>query len=103
MDHVTGSREPSCARQDVGTRRSVPTIRRSSMAEFRRLRLARQLAVPVLAAAVVALLPLARSTPHTDATTAWTPMSPVLVAYEQPAHGGHPAPAVKGHLLAFND
>jgi 5'-nucleotidase len=73
------------------------------MSQLRRLKLARHLAVPVLAAAVVAFLPLAKSAPHTDATAGWTPLSPVRVAYEQPAHGGHPAPAVAGHLLSFND
>jgi 5'-nucleotidase len=71
------------------------------MAEPRRARLFRHLAVPVLAAAVVALLPLAKP-PHQGggAPGRWTPLSPVTVAYKAPEDRG---PTVKGHLLAFND
>src|SRR5688500_13168262 len=74
-----------------------------SVASPRRLRLARHLAVPVLAAAVVALLPLAK--PGTSGGTGdtgdtWTPMSPVTVAFE---HGGGSGSTVQSHLLGFND
>jgi 5'-nucleotidase len=71
-----------------------------TMAQPRRARLFRHLAVPALAAAVVALLPLARPTPQAAGATRWTPLSPVTVAYEQPAERG---PTASGHLLAFND
>ena len=61
----------------------------------------RHLAVPVLAIAVVALLPLAKPTPHGGGAAArWTPMSPVTVSFEQPDERG---PTTKSHLLAFND
>lgn len=70
-----------------------------SVASPRRLRLARHLAVPVLAAAVVALLPLAKSGTPGGTGDAWTPMSPVTVAFE---HGGGGS-TVQSHLLGFND
>ena len=64
----------------------------------RRMRVARVLAVPTLAAAVVALLPVASTRPAQAAP--WTPLSPVSVTF--PDHnGGHAA--AKGHLIAFND
>jgi 5'-nucleotidase len=72
-----------------------------SVARPRRFRLARHLAVPVLAVAVVALLPLARSDGSGSASDKWTPMSPVTVAFE---HGsGHGSSTAEGHLLGFND
>jgi 5'-nucleotidase len=72
------------------------------MAEPRRMRLARHLAVPVLAAAVVALLPLATPAPSGgSAADRWTPMSPVTVAFETNGHGT--PSTVTSHLLAFND
>jgi 5'-nucleotidase len=61
----------------------------------------RQLAVPALAVAVVAALPM---TPGRDrgatAQNTWTPMTPVAVSY-----GEHPGQdqAVQGNLLGFND
>ena len=71
-----------------------------SVASPRRLRVARHLAVPVLAAAVVALLPLAKSsTPDSTGSDRWTPMSPVNVAFER----GHSGSTVQSHLLGFND
>ncbi|MGC9668925.1 bifunctional metallophosphatase/5'-nucleotidase [Planosporangium sp. 12N6] len=60
-------------------------------------RAARLLAVPVLAAAVVALLPVGH--PRPAQATTWTPMSPVKVTFPG-ATNGSPA---KGHLIAFND
>jgi 5'-nucleotidase len=61
----------------------------------------RQLAVPALAVAVVAALPM---TPGRDRGAApqntWTPMTPVAVSYgERPGHDQ----AVQGNLLGFND
>jgi 5'-nucleotidase len=64
----------------------------------RRVRVARVLAVPTLAAAVVALLPVASTRPAQAAP--WTPLSPVSVTF--PDHDrGHAA--AKGQLIAFND
>jgi 5'-nucleotidase len=60
-------------------------------------RAARLLAVPTLAAAVVALLPVGPTKPAQAAP--WTPLSPVSVTF--PGTDNH-RPA-KGHLLAFND
>jgi len=70
------------------------------MAEPRTRRLTRHLAVPALAAVVVALLPLARPAEPAAAPDRWTPMSPVTVAFEQPAERGD---ATQAQLLAFND
>ena len=70
------------------------------MAEPRRMRLARHLAVPVLAAAVVALLPLAKPDQSASRSDQWTPMSPVTVAFEQHGRGGS---TVQSHILSFND
>jgi 5'-nucleotidase len=67
------------------------------------MRVARVLAVPTLAAAVVALLPVASTRPAQAAP--WTPLSPVSVTFPDQASpdrgGGHAA--AKGHLIAFND
>lgn len=71
-----------------------------SVGSPRRLRLARHLAVPVLAAAVVALLPLAKPSTSGGTGDKWSPMSPVTVAFE---HGGGRDSTVQGHLLGFND
>jgi 5'-nucleotidase len=61
----------------------------------------RHLAVPLLAVAVVALLPLAKPVPRSGGTPArWTPMSPVSVSFDQPDSRG---PTTKSHILAFND
>jgi 5'-nucleotidase len=66
------------------------------------MRLARHLAVPVLAAAVVALLPLAKpASSGGGAADKWTPMSPVTVAFETNGHGT--PSTITSHLLAFND
>ncbi|GII21017.1 bifunctional metallophosphatase/5'-nucleotidase [Planosporangium mesophilum] len=62
----------------------------------RLVRAARLLAVPTLAAAVVALLPVASTRP---AQAAWTPLSPVNVTFANAEH----ALTAKGHLIAFND
>ena len=66
----------------------------------RRVRMARHLAVPVLAVAVVALLPLAKPEAP-GAADKWTPMSPVTVAFE--TNGHHPSSTVTSHILSFND
>src|SRR5690348_6450791 len=60
-------------------------------------RFARHLAVPALAVAVVALLPLSPST-STPASAKWTPLSPVTVSFDK-----HTGPVAKAHILAFND
>jgi len=70
------------------------------MAHTSRLRLARHLAVPALAVAVVALLPLAKPSTETDPGERWTPMSPVRVSYVSADRRG---PTATGHLLGFND
>jgi 5'-nucleotidase len=70
-----------------------------TMVEYRPRRLARTarlLAVPALAAAVVALLPVASTRPAQAAR--WTPLSPVSVTFSDAGHA-----AAKGHLIAFND
>ena len=63
-------------------------------------RLARHLAVPALAVAVVALIPLGSSGGSGTPASAgkWTPLSPVKVAFE--SSSGQRA---KAHVLAFND
>ena len=66
----------------------------------RRMRLVRHLAVPVLAAAVVALLPLAKPGPSAGGAEKWTPMSPVSVTFESNVNSRS---TVQSHLLAFND
>jgi 5'-nucleotidase len=60
----------------------------------------RQVAVPALAVAVVATLPLTPSRDPGRGVDRWTPMTPVAVTY-----GDAPSPgqAVQGNLLAFND
>ncbi|MEV8514062.1 bifunctional metallophosphatase/5'-nucleotidase [Dactylosporangium sp. NPDC051484] len=60
-------------------------------------RIAQHLAVPALAVAVVALLPLAKggSAPGTDR---WTPLSPAKVAFTQKT-----GPTTTAQLLGFND
>jgi 5'-nucleotidase len=70
------------------------------MVEPRRMRLVRNLAVPVLAAAVVALLPLAQPDDSGRKGSSWTPMSPVTVAFDQNDRSGS---TVQSHLLSFND
>jgi 5'-nucleotidase len=60
-------------------------------------RAARLLAVPALAAAVVALLPVGTTRPAQAAP--WTPLSPVSVTFAGAEHSS----AVKGHLIGFND
>src|SRR6266542_4546449 len=60
-------------------------------------RYARHLAVPALAVAVVALLPLTPSAGPAASNT-WTPLSPVNVSYEHAT-----GPTAKAHVLAFND
>src|SRR5262249_17355619 len=71
------------------------------MAESRPRRLAhaaRLLAVPVLAAAMVALLPVGSTRPAQAAP--WTPLSPVTLTFPDTDHHD---PAAKGHLISFND
>jgi 5'-nucleotidase len=63
----------------------------------RLLRATRLFAVPVLAAAVVALLPVG-STKSAQAAP-WTPMSPASVTFAGGDHGS----VANGHLIAFND
>jgi 5'-nucleotidase len=70
------------------------------MAHTSRLRLARHLAVPALAVAVVALLPLAKPSTQADSGERWTPMSPVRVSYVSADRRG---PTATGRLLGFND
>jgi 5'-nucleotidase len=71
------------------------------MAMPRHKRLVRTLAVPVLAATVVALLPLANSDASDIASVnKWTPMSPVSVAFQPGIAGGS---TVQANILSFND
>jgi 5'-nucleotidase len=67
------------------------------------MRVARVLAVPTLAAAVVALLPVASTRPAQAAP--WTPLSPVSVTFPDQASPDHDRghATAKGHLIAFND
>src|SRR5687767_15784191 len=60
-------------------------------------RLGRLFAVPALAVAVVATMPMA-SGGNSPAAAAWTPMTPVSVTFQ---HDG--GPTASGHLLGFND
>ena len=62
------------------------------------IRVARLLAVPALAAAVVATLPVASAKPAQAAP--WTPMSSVSVDFADAASHN---PRATGHLIAFND
>ncbi|HET8661966.1 MAG TPA: bifunctional metallophosphatase/5'-nucleotidase [Micromonosporaceae bacterium] len=66
-----------------------------------RLKILRHLAVPALAVAVVAVLPMGGGPASGPAAPqAWTPMTPVSVTYDASV----PASAVaRGHLLGFND
>jgi len=64
------------------------------------LKILRLLAVPALAVAVVASLPVGRGAAPADAAPRWTPMSPVSVTYDANVLAGDTA---KGHLLGFND
>jgi 5'-nucleotidase len=64
------------------------------------IRVARTLAVPALAVAVVALTPVAQRRDTGPAPAAWTPMTPVSVTYQQGLPAGL---AAKGNLLGFND
>jgi 5'-nucleotidase len=60
----------------------------------------RHIAVPALAVAVVATLPMTPGRDSGGAADRWTPMTPVAVTYgSAPAAGA----AVQGNLLAFND
>ncbi|MCW6009299.1 bifunctional metallophosphatase/5'-nucleotidase [Micromonospora sp. CPCC 205371] len=59
----------------------------------------RHLAVPALALAVVATIPVTRGEDSPTETAAWTPMTPVSVSYGHDLKGG----AAKGNLLGFND
>ncbi len=65
-------------------------------------RLARHLALPALAVALVALLPFAPtgSAPAGSAGDRWTPMSPVTVSFTQAVDERRQA---QGNLLGFND
>src|SRR5690349_6477524 len=60
---------------------------------------ARLLAVPSLAVAVVALLPVGPSATPAQAAP-WNPMSSASVTFPDGEHHGS---SVKGHLIAFND
>jgi 5'-nucleotidase len=65
-----------------------------------RRRVLRHLAVPALAVAVVAAIPMAGPSGGSAATpAAWTPMTPVSVSYGLSAGAG----TADGNLLAFND
>jgi 5'-nucleotidase len=59
----------------------------------------RHLAVPALALAVVATIPISRDGDSPAKASAWTPMTPVSVSYGHDLKGG----AAKGNLLGFND
>jgi 5'-nucleotidase len=61
---------------------------------------ARHLAVPALALAVIATVPLARGGEPGSTPAAWTPMSPVSVSY---GLGATPDGVAEGNLLGFND
>src|SRR2546423_4647017 len=67
----------------------------------RLIRAARLLAVPVLAAAVVALLPVGPTRPAQAAP--WTPLSPVSLTFPDTVGADHHGSPAKGHLIAFND
>jgi 5'-nucleotidase len=62
-------------------------------------RVVRSLAVPALAVAVVALIPISNAGQRPARAAAWTPMSPVSYTFPGADHA-HTAPA---HLIAFND
>src|SRR6266498_2481344 len=62
-------------------------------------RVSRLIAVPLLAAGVVAFVPFGLRGPQ-PAEAAWTPMSPVRVTFDQPGLHGRTATA---RMLAFND
>src|SRR5919198_6483528 len=60
----------------------------------------RHIAVPALAVAVVATLPMTPGRDSGGAADRWTPMTPVAVTYgSAPADGQ----TVQGNLLGFND
>ncbi len=59
----------------------------------------RQLILPVAAIAIVAVMPLASQSAAPSGSAAWTPMSPVKVAFAATADGG----VVTAGLLGFND
>jgi 5'-nucleotidase len=70
------------------------------MQKGRWIRALRQLAVPALAVAVVATLPMTPGRDSGGAADRWTPMTPVAVSYGASPGQGQ---AVQGNLLAFND
>ncbi|MEH1123417.1 bifunctional metallophosphatase/5'-nucleotidase [Micromonospora sp. CPCC 206061] len=59
----------------------------------------RHLAVPALALAVVATIPISRGEDSSTKTSTWTPMTPVSVSYGHDLKSG----AARGNLLGFND
>jgi 5'-nucleotidase len=63
------------------------------------VRTLRHLAVPALAIAVVAAVPLANDPKAEQSSPAWTPMTPVSVQWQEVARDS----AVQANLLAFND
>jgi len=70
------------------------------MAQFRARgwRVAQHLAVPALAVAVVALLPLAQSGSNAGDSDRWTPLTPAKVSFEHKT-----GPTTTAQLLGFND
>src|SRR5688572_5995923 len=63
------------------------------------VRTLRHLAVPALAVAVVAAIPLANGSKDGQSGQGWTPMTPVSVQWQEVATDS----AVQANLLAFND
>jgi 5'-nucleotidase len=63
------------------------------------VRILRHLAVPALAIAVVASMPLANGSDAGKSSTGWTPMTPVSVQWQDVARDS----TVQANLLAFND
>ncbi|HEX6682074.1 MAG TPA: hypothetical protein VF062_04740, partial [Candidatus Limnocylindrales bacterium] len=63
------------------------------------VRALRHVAVPALAIAVLATVPLANGESSRQAAPAWTPMTPVSVQWQDVPRGA----AAQANLLAFND
>src|SRR3954452_8888503 len=76
---------------------SLPKGENMAQLSARGWRIARHLAVPALAVAVVALLPLAK-TGGSQASDQWTPLTPAKVAFAQKT-----GPTTTAQLLGFND
>jgi 5'-nucleotidase len=94
--------DAAAVERKYGKRRtSIPNkerpVAQSRIRQWRRV--ARLLAVPLLAASVIAFLPAGPNHPK-QAQAAWTPMSPVTVSFERTDPR---TPVATAHLLATND